>query len=287
MTPTPNPCIGLDYGYLLIDVLNFGESWPETVESIPCIPAGLANVEALVPRLVDVATLSPSELEQMVEIFGQQATGEYPFAICAWLECDIEIEALAERIAFFLCGRGPEDSQIIWRYFDPRVFPIAMSLFSQEQRDALLGPIKNWRFAWCGNWWLVEHDAIHEPVILDQDIGWPTEQQWPSVQRSRVINNVLKLLGTNAHLTHEQCMRYLAMSIVNLNDCIGTFHLADENDQTEFVYLCTTFGLAYRRHAKLAAGWSALKEGAISWTDLRLQLNANDFAKIKPMLDLK
>ena len=279
-----DPCLDLTTGFLLVDVSNFPEISSESFKAVPCVASRLTNVEELMPRLVSVRDLSPPQLEQMIGIFRQQVAGEHAFALSAWLECDLEVEALAEHLARFLCGPGPDGVDVLWRFFDPRAFAITMSLFSQDQREALLGPIKSWRFTWCRSWWLVSQKVGEPSLLFDFQTGWPTEQQWPSIRRSRVLNKVMNLLGTDRRLTSEECLRYQQISIVYLDDCTRLLNLINEDDQSEFVYLCVKYGAAYRRHPKLAAGWDALKEKKISWTDLRSQLDAADFNRLNASL---
>jgi hypothetical protein len=221
----------------------------------------------------------------MTDIFRQQAAGEHPFAICAWLECDLEIDELAEHLARFLCGPGPDGGKVMWRFYDPRALAITTSLFSQEQLEVLMGPIKSWRFTWCRHWWSVSPKFDSSVLHWDSQRGWPTEQQWPSIQKSRLLNNVMNDLGSDRKLTADECLKYQQAFVVCLEECTRLLNIADEDDQFEFIYLCIKYGVAYRRHPKLAAEWGKLKDGKISWTDLRFQLSAADLDRLDSVLD--
>lgn len=285
MKPIEDPCADLTTGYLLVDVSNFSDIHSGRFKAVPCVPAALTNFEDLMPCLVSVKDLPPPQLEQMTDILRQQAAGEHGFAICAWLECDAEIEVLAEHLAQFLCGPGPDGSKVMWRFFDPRTFATAMAVFLQDQRYALLGPIKSWRLTWCRNWWLVSNESCRPNLLFNFQDGWPTEKQWQSIRWSRVLQNIMNALGADKRLTAEECLRYQNASIAYLNEGTQLLNLSDENDQSEFVYLCVKYGSAYRCHPKLAAGWEALKEKKISWTDLRFRLSAADFERLNSLLD--
>ncbi|WP_444848477.1 DUF4123 domain-containing protein [Duganella caerulea] len=271
---------------MLLDVCNLPPEFNcEPLKMIFCVPPELTNNQDLMPCLISVEVLSLAQLEQVIEIFRQQQAAQHPFTICAWLDCDLSIEELAVHIASFLSGLGPDGTSIFWRYFDPRVFSITMHLFTRQQRTALLGPIKNWWFTWCGNWWLVKGGADEADRLTSFQTGWPTVEQWPSILQSRVLHRVLAKYFLNSEPTALECLRYLKSSIEYLKDGALTLGLADEDDQFEFAYLCVRYGEAYRRHPKLIEGWILLQQGKISWTALRLQLGQADFDRLNISLD--
>lgn len=276
MKPIEDPCADLTTGFLLMDVSASSDLDYGSFRTIPCVPSALTKAEALMPCLISVSDLSPAQLEQMVDIFRQQAAGEHSFVICAWIECDLEIGDLAEHLARFLCGPGPDGAKVLWRFFDPRTFATSMSVFSQEQRKSLLGPIGGWRFTWCRNWWLISQSPCEPCVLLDFHTGWPTGPQWPLVQGTRVVNKAINRLANEIKLAPKACLHILRAATTYLGDSMR-LNLHNENDQAEFVYLCVKYGSAYRHHPKLARAWDALMQEKISWTDVCSQLHAADF----------
>lgn len=279
MKPIEDPCADMANGFLLLDVSAFSEISYESFTTVPCIPSTLTKAEELMPRLVRIGDLLSPQLEQMIDIFREQAAGEHPFVICAWIECDLGIEEVAEHLARFLCGPGPDGAKVLWRFFDPRAFATSVSVFSKDQRESLLGPIRSWRFTWCRNWWEVTHAACNPTPFFDFQTGWPTKEQWPIVKATRVINKVLNRFGDGGEPTSEECLYRLRTSITYLEDGLR-MNLRDENDLEEFVYLCARYGEAYRRHPKLVPIWDALIHEEISWTDVLSQLHAADFDRL-------
>ena len=233
MNPINDPCADLNAGYLLIDVLNFPDIGIglDNRQLVSCIPPMLSRSQDLMPRLVSIEELTSTQLEQMTDIFRQQAAGEHSFAICAWLECDLKIDELAEHLSRFLYGPGPGGDKVLWRFYDPRAFAIAMSLFSQEQLVVLMGPIKSWRFTWCRHWWLVSQKFDRSAVPWDFQGGWPTDQQWPSIQRSRLINNVMNTLCAERKFTADECLKLQQASIFLLEECTR-LNITEEDDQS-------------------------------------------------------
>lgn len=279
MTPIEDPCADMASGFLLLDVSAFSDLSYESFTTVPCIPSTLTKAEELMPRLVRVSDLSPPQLEQMRDIFREQVAGEHPFVICAWIDCDLDVGDLAEHIARFLCGPGHDGAKVLWRFFDPRAFATSISVFSHEQRQSLLGPIKSWKFTWSRNWWQVTQDISDPSPLFDFQTGWPTAQQWPTVQGTRVINKVMKRLGEGRQLASGECLHFLQAAIAYFGDGLR-LNIHDETDQVEFVYLCARYGAAYRRHPKLVPKWDALTQQKITWADVRSQLHTTDFDRL-------
>lgn len=283
MKPIEDPCADMATGFLLLDVSAFSDISYESFTTVPCIPSMLTKAEELMPRLVRISDLSPLQLEQMIEIFREQAAGEHSFVICAWIESDLDMAELAEHVARFLCGPGPQGSKVLWRFFDPRAFATSVAVFSEDQLESLLGPITSWRFTWSRNWWQVTQIVCNPSPLFDFQKGWPTEEQWPTVTGTRVINKVLDRFDSDRKLTSEECLHLLRTTITHVEDGLR-LNLRDENDLAEFVYLCAKYGEAYRRHPKLVPIWDALIHEEISWTDVLSQLQAADFDRLNQVV---
>lgn len=286
MEPISDPHADITSGYLLVDVSNLPELDCEPINMVTCVPPALTNFQELMPCLVAVDEMSHTQREQLTKMLEYQRIGEHAYAICAWLDCDLDIEELAVHIAGFLSGPGPEGLPVFWRYFDPRVFATVMVLFSPTQRDALLGPIKCWRFVWSRYWWHVTRTAAPSDSLFQHLTGWPTDQQWSRLVQSRVVNRVLDKLGEDVVLAPGDCLQYQTSTMEYLADDAITRHLS-EDDKSEFGYLCARYGAAYRSHEKLSRSWDALQRGEISWTDVRFLLDTSDYARLDTPRDDK
>ena len=279
MMPIADPCANLTTGYLLVDVCAFSDINYEGIRRVACIPSLLTKAEELMPCLISVSELSLPQLEQITEIFRGQTAGDHSFAICAWLDSDLEIGELAEHLARFLCGPGPNETKVLWRFFDPRAFATSMLVFSQVQCRALLGPIKSWKFTWCRNWWQVSQNNFEQNPLSDCQAGWPTTEQWPVLRGARMINNVINRFCDGRTPLPEESLQYLTKGIIHLVDGLQ-LQLHDEDDLSEFVFLCVKYGSSYRRHPKLAQAWAVLTQEKISWTDVRSKLLPADFERL-------
>ncbi len=286
MQPIADPSTDIVTGYFLVDVCNLPELDCEAMSMVACVPPGLVNSAELMPCLIAVEQMSIAQRDHVLTLLKYQAAGEHAHAICAWLDCDLSVDELAVHIARSLSGPGIAGAMVLWRYFDPRVFATTLALFSSAQRDALLGPIKRWQFVWCRNWWSVTRTASHNPSLSDFLASWPTDQQWPGLLQSRVLNCILGKFGEDQTLKPDDCLRYQQVALRYLTEDVITPYL-NEDDLSEFGYLCARYGAAYRLHEKLRPGWEALRRGEMSWTEVRFLLDQSDYARLDLPRDLK
>jgi hypothetical protein len=68
-----------------------------------------------------------------------------------------------------------------------------LAVIDPAQRQALLGPIRAWQFAWAGYRWCVTSDNA-KPALSDQVRNWPCAEQWTRINRSEAADRVLRRL---------------------------------------------------------------------------------------------
>lgn len=269
-------------GYLLIEPGNldsglFGPAPP----MYRCTPATLSNADELTPRLIDLASLSPQQQEQMAQALWREGLGDRPPAVCAWLTCAREIAELARHIGRFLVGPGIDDSPVYWRYHDPRVFSLALDVLAPAQRAALLGPVTEWRFPWCGRWWSVDGPGRDIELLEGIAPAWPNKAQWSRLRDSELVARALaQLLDVPKPPEPDDCLRYQNLAALAIQEGRERLKLADAEDLLEYAVLRARYGDAFRDHPKLAAAWSALPVYAMHWCDVRDLLSENDLRKM-------
>jgi hypothetical protein len=268
-------------GFLLVDPSNLDdEMFSDAVPMLDCTPASMGQSAHLMPRLIDVAALSTKEQDGLQEILMRELQGERPPTVCAWLECATDAKVLARHVARFLIGPGPDGGPVYWRYFDPCVFVLVLQVFSNEQRQALLGPITEWRFAWCCRWWRVIGSEVTADPLLGRVPGWPTARQWRSLESTdsiaRALPQALDCLG-GARSTDDVCLELLAKIDASILDARTRLHLSDSDDLVEYALQYARYGDRFQQHPKLSAAWGELAEGRISWSELVSMLNPDDY----------
>ena len=78
---------------------------------------------------------------------------------------------------------GANGQPVFWRYYDPRVLSLTLAIFDTVQRQALLGPIKTWQFAWAGHRWQVPGPGVSSDTLDGYVPAWPRPEQWPGLVR--------------------------------------------------------------------------------------------------------
>lgn len=269
-------------GYLLVDASNLeDETFAEALPMLKCTPATLAQSEQLMPLLIDVAALSSAQQDGLSAVLVHELDGQRPPVVCAWLDCPLEAKALARHLTRFLVGPGPKGALVFWRYFDPRVFSLAVSLFSTEQIQALLGPVVEWRFPWCQRWWSVSGPGLEADPLLGITPAWPNEKQWCSFEDSAPIACVLAELldtqETRGRAADATCLCLQRGINVSMQDAKQRLFLSDKDELMEYALHCARYGEEFQLHPKLATAWGELKQGELSWSELIAQLNPNDY----------
>lgn len=184
----------LSRGYLLIEPATLAHA-PDlaALNRRPCVPSALVHREELMPQLVDLTVLDDNARLRAAASWMAERHAEHPPVICAWLDSEAAADMVAEHIACALVGCGVDDQPVFWRYYDPRVLALTLAVFDPAQRQALLGPIRAWQFAWAGHHWSVASVDV-KPALADRPPGWPREAQWSRINRSAAADRVLRRL---------------------------------------------------------------------------------------------
>ncbi|NRR31230.1 DUF4123 domain-containing protein [Oxalobacteraceae bacterium] len=282
MQPISDPFAEMSSGYFLVSKPNFSTSLAcDPLPMQACIPGDLVNFVHLMPHLLEIRALNPRQLEELKHLLRMQTEGKQAPSVCAWLLSSLDIEKLADQIARFLCVNDGNGAPVFWRYFDPRVFAIAMEAFNQEQRNALLGPISKWNFAWGPYWWSVQGASHEVDRLSDYETAMPDKAQWQILHFSKIISVVLARLSAEQNLSPQDYLQTQKTVIACLLDATTKLQLSDADDLTEFAYLCAKYGPAFRDHSKLKPAWTELAQGRLSWSELRCRLDQTDLQKLQ------
>ncbi len=253
-----------------------------------CTPASLTKSDEVMPRLIDVANLSQRQQESLVDEMALEVHGERPPLVCAWIETHMTGPALARYLTRYLVGPGADGNNVLWRYYDPRVFAMAMSKFSKEQAQALLGPILEWRFPWCKRWWSVVGAGVESDPLMGISPAWPNNCQWASLGRTALVSRVMvELAYSHGWQSDSSCLRMLRE--VDARIAIGEkrFHLSDNDTLVAYALMNVRYGPEFRHYPKLAMAWHELEKGRIDWHDLIVILDENDCRVLSEYLLLR
>ena len=266
MTPTTDPSAEISSGYLLIDPLNLPRSLGcDPLPMRVCVPSDLTNIMSLLPGVVSIETLNVDQLLTVREIMELQTAGKHPWAICAVLVSDLEIEELSKHVGSLLSVVDDEDHAVLWRFFDPRVFSLILAIYSAEQRAALLGPIREWRFAWRGHWWLASGKGISPNELRSFDVAWPTKAQWPLFRLSKLLDQVLLRIETDGPLDASDCLELQRQAIDFLKQAASEMNFSEPNEMIDYAFMCVKHGSAFLSHPQFKHAKAALASGELNW----------------------
>ncbi|UXU85863.1 DUF4123 domain-containing protein [Burkholderia sp. S-53] len=269
----------LTHGFLLIEPATLIEA-PALAEldMRPCTPRVLAHREELMPRLIALAELDEQARAAATDVWQAEPHAERPPVVCAWLDSDDGIDVLAEHVARYLVGPGVDGKPVFWRYYDPRVLTLALTVLEPAQRQALLGPIRTWQFAWAGHRWAMRGPGIAADALEGHVPAWPTAEQWLRLNRSEVMTQVLNRLPVpsvdDAALLPSELDRILSDAMRH--------GLTDDDALTDYAWHCVKYGPAFERHPTLVDGWPLLAAGEITWPDIVMRFTPDDFASLEP-----
>lgn len=266
-------------GYLLIEPGNLDpETFTEPPPMLSCTPAALCNADRLMPRLIDLAALSSQQQEDVTQAMRRETHSEYAPVICAWLACASDSAALQRHIGRFLHGPGADGKPVLWRYYDPRVFPLVMHAFSAEQSQALLGPITDWRFAWCGRWWSSTGSGVQSDPLDGIAPAWPTQRQWALLEHSVLVREILTRWQAMASpISDAACTNLLQQIDTALLDARQKWPIIAEHELADYALHRIKYGNAFLYHDKLQAAWRELAQGKIDWNGLLARLDEIDY----------
>lgn len=266
MTPITDPTAEISSGYLLIDTLNLPRSLGcDPLPMRVCVAPDLTNIMNLLPGVVDIESLDADQLLTVREIMELQTTGRHPWAICGVLISDLNIEELAKHIASLLSVVDDEDRAVLWRFFDPRVFSLLLTIYSAEQKKALLGPIREWRFAWRGHWWLANGEGDSPDLLRSFDVAWPTKVQWPRLRLSKLLDQVLLRLESDAAIAACDCLDVQHRAVVLLKEAATEMNFSEPSEMIDYAFMCVKHGSAFLSHPQFKHAQPALASGDLNW----------------------
>lgn len=266
-------------GFLLVEPATAQyEPFLEAFAMHSCTPRVLAHREELMPRLIDVASLSSDAQVEVTKLWLAEANAERPPVICAWLDCDVGIEELASHIAHYLVGPGANGKPVFWRYYDPRVLSLVTAVFDAQQRAALLGAIKEWQFAWAGHHWTISGPGSVRDESANDARGWPRSDQWPRIDRSNLKTRVVERLPDLSIENAARLPSELDGIFCEVEQMGG---LGDANELADYAWHCAYYGAEFTQHPRLMEAWPALARRDTTWFDVRATFTPQDFQALE------
>lgn len=167
----------------------------------PIVPKELLGQEHLLPYLLKPGEMTPDARLVALEETVQYARdhGRSPFS--ALLKCDAGSHQVRNHLARMMV-RKFEGEQMLFRYYDPRVWNALKWMLSPSQLDALLGPVKSWTaLASQGGRWQSYESKGH-----NKDAPQPTSDQLHAISSLASVNRVIERLRQEGEGTEDTAL---------------------------------------------------------------------------------
>lgn len=136
-----------EYQFALVEPMTC-EDFPESVDVVPLLPAGLEDCAHLLPALIDLRSLSQGRCDALLEWI--ERSTEPPLG--ALLATDADRGRTMRHLARQLVVRLADGRRSLLRHHDPRVFAHLRWILNETQLHRLLGPIRRWSY-WRADQW--------------------------------------------------------------------------------------------------------------------------------------
>jgi len=155
----------------------------------------------------------------MAEGLGQRVGG--------WLASEAPLTEVAEHWSRHVLQYNEEGRPCALRFYDTRALSLIWPMFSQEQHQALLGPVKAWHaLDACAKFCLYS-----VPAGSRADLSL-TEEQWPRIHRHGLVNRALALYAMTVDRQPEQSEVAAADAAATRAEHYGLF---DRDDCVAFI----------------------------------------------------
>lgn len=177
----------LAHDYALINPLQVGSTLWADLPTSPLIPQGLGDSAKLMPRLLSLAELSVDERVSLIDrVDTQTRKSRFPY-FSALIASDAGSELMANRLRRRLRAHT-RDGDILFRYYDPRVFQHLGWLLRPIQFAFLLVGIDAWSWRDMTGDWRTTKSSVQNACASMR----LTEDESDRLKRIHLVNRVLR-----------------------------------------------------------------------------------------------
>ena len=154
-----------NWAFLIIDPFRIDEL-PEGCGAAALVPFGLENEAHLMPQIVCLRQLDPSQQDTVSDWIERHANSPDTSSAFIFADGQANEERLLSHLRRGLVVWLSRAQRCLLRYYDPGVFRHFEWLFDDAQLAAFCGPLTRWLFCDEGRWrTLVKPDVAHAPVL--------------------------------------------------------------------------------------------------------------------------
>nr|WP_041490747.1 DUF4123 domain-containing protein [Burkholderia cepacia] len=171
----------------------------------------------------------------MAEGLGQRVGG--------WLASEASLDAVAEHWGRHVLQYNEDGLPSVLRFYDTRALSLIWPVLSEEQQQALLGPVKVWHAL----------DAGAKPRTYSVSVGSRadlslTTEQWQQIHRHGLVNRALALYAMKVERQPESSEVAAAVAAAERAEHYGLF---DRDDRVAFIENALTLHPQFDLHPKV------------------------------------
>lgn len=235
-----------EYGYAVVNPLQVDEGEFADLPTTPIVPEPFRMQPHLFPVLLVLDELDfDTRIGLLNRMRAWEIGSEFPF-FSALIKSDATPLRMQRHLARQMM-RQHRDGVDLLRPFDPRVFRHLTWLLTNEQMDALLGPIEAWAWREPGGRW---RQNIRRQISHAQTPRL-NEAQWNSYARLGLVNRLIAKLHHVVPELNEDARRAREMDHF-LDAAERIHHLADTDDRCLFAEQAVRYHPRIHMHRALA-----------------------------------
>lgn len=166
------------------------EMLPRGINLISAAPPSLISNAEKLPALVNLSTLSASQIDALVEGLDRSQKFDEPIVLSALLETGGDERALVCALQRIQIAKGPQGQKAWLRVHDPRVM-LQLPRVLHSSWDQWLWPISYWRSCWGGQWFAMKALSTPTPCLSSTF----DQATWSELERIGAVNRSLAQLG--------------------------------------------------------------------------------------------
>ncbi|WP_175545572.1 DUF4123 domain-containing protein [Chitinimonas taiwanensis] len=240
-----DPCLIEKHAFALVDSLCIDESYPSFLRGKPITLSGLERESHLLPRLVDLKSLSPHEKLQLLNMLDERCLLDETPPICTFFEAEVETKAMENQLATRLLLHDGYGKYLL-RFYDPRVWIQLLRLLDSGQKKAIFGSIASWTVCMNGHW-------LNEKKPSSEDLAsWSfSTGQLKKIALIGQVNTVLAITSTQFRGGQLDDFLRSSEKAEFLLERAAQYGISDEASLIEFALHGMTVHSDFHRHPKI------------------------------------
>lgn len=258
-----------DHAFLILDPEQVTQPLWNELPSVPLVPERLIREANSMPRLVEVCELTEQQKARVLRYL-LSAKPEEGLAVAALLNSKVNTSSLQRHLIRQLIIQTPSKGQLLFRYYDPRVFRHLLWMATPLQMTTILGPITQW--TWCNSQGQWQHAVPPDGPMIARYFRVGELR----LERIGLLERTLKMVRKRVPDVTDDVSNKLTRQVDQLLDEGQRYSLEDEKDLRLFVRQALTYHPVVYQHPQLQSRLKAVDKNT-SYVVLCRDLSEEDY----------